>query len=161
MNKKPYATWNSLSIKYFNHAFKYALIHIARSWLVPPQLRTIVLTLAGHKFTHRKSVFIGADVLFDNLSGARTHVGKNVTITSGVKIMNHFLEPGDENQDFTVGDVFLEDGVFLGMNVLIVRPVRIGRGSVIAAGSVVVNDIPDNVVAGGMPAKVIRGIHES
>ena len=150
-----------MSFKFFNHAFKYGLIHIARSWLVPPQLRTICLILAGHRFADRKSVFIGADVLFDNLSGARTHVGKNVTITSGVKIMNHYLEAGDDNQNYTIGDVFLEDGVFLGMNVLIVRPVRIGRGSVVAAGAVVVNDIPDNVVAGGIPAKVIRGIHES
>ncbi|WP_347927675.1 DapH/DapD/GlmU-related protein [Pseudomonas helvetica] len=148
-------------MKFFKHAFKYVLIHIARSWLAPPQLRTICLSLVGHKFAHRNSVFIGADVLFDNPSGARTHVGKNVTITSGVKIMNHFLEPGGKNQNYTIGDVFLEDGVFLGMNVLIVRPVRIGRGSVVAAGAVVVNDVPDNVVVGGIPAKVIRVIHES
>ncbi|MDP5132071.1 MAG: hypothetical protein NWQ54_14400 [Paraglaciecola sp.] len=39
---------------------------------------------------------------------------------------------------------------------MILPGVTIGRGSVIAAGSVVANDIPEMVLAGGIPAKVIR-----
>jgi acetyltransferase-like isoleucine patch superfamily enzyme len=117
--------------------------------------------MSGHQFKDRKNVFIGADVLFDNVIGARTHIGRDVTITSGVKIMNHFLEPAGANQIYSVGDVFLEDGVFLGMNVLIVKPVRIGKNSVVAAGSVVTTDIPANSIAGGIPAMVLRQRIES
>lgn len=39
---------------------------------------------------------------------------------------------------------------------MIARPVTIGNNVVIAAGSVVTHDIPDNCLVGGVPAKVIR-----
>jgi len=46
--------------------------------------------------------------------------------------------------------------VWIGMNSLVLKGVTIGENSIIAAGSVVVRDIPANVVAGGNPAKVIK-----
>jgi acetyltransferase-like isoleucine patch superfamily enzyme len=52
--------------------------------------------------------------------------------------------------------VVLEQGVWLGARVTILKGVTIGRGSVIGAGSVVVSDIPDGVLAAGVPARVIR-----
>ncbi len=52
--------------------------------------------------------------------------------------------------------VVLEQGVWLGARVTVLKGVTIGRGSVIGAGSVVVSDIPDGVVAAGVPARVIR-----
>lgn len=160
MSDQKYASWNSFSFRLIKIGVKYLFVHISRMWIVPPQFRPRLLKLCGHKFKDSKSVFIGADVLFDNVIGARTYIGKNVTITSGAKIMNHFLEPGGINQKYFVGDVHLEDGVFLGMNVLIVKPLRIGENSVVAAGSVVTQDIPENVIVGGIPAKIIKIINE-
>lgn len=161
MSEERYASWNSLSVRFLKISLKYLLVHISRMWLLPPHLRPLLLRLCGHKFKDRKNVFIGADVLFDNVLGARTHVGKNVTITNGTKIMNHFLEPSEHNQKYSVGDVHLEDGVFLGMNVLIVKPIRIGENTVVSAGSVVINDIPGGVIAGGVPAMVKKRIDEN
>lgn len=54
--------------------------------------------------------------------------------------------------------VILEDNVFVGSNARILKGVRIGAGSVIANSSLVIGDIPSMVVAGGVPAKVIRTI---
>ena len=54
--------------------------------------------------------------------------------------------------------VVIEQDVFIGMNSLILKNVRIGNGSVIGAGSVVVSDIPPGVIAAGNPAQVIRSI---
>lgn len=54
--------------------------------------------------------------------------------------------------------VVLEDGVWLSARVTVLKGVRIGRSSVIAAGSVVTRDIPAGVLAGGMPARVLRPI---
>lgn len=48
------------------------------------------------------------------------------------------------------------DDVWIGGNVTVIGGVHIGNNVVIAAGAVVVNDIPDNCVAGGVPAKVIK-----
>lgn len=161
MSEERYASWNRVSAKFFKIGFKFLLVHLSRMWFVPPHFRPLLLTLCGHTFKDAKNVFIGTDVLFDNVIGARTHIGNNVTLTSGVKIMNHFLEPGGANQTYAVGDVYIEDGAFLGMNALIVKPIRIGKNSVIAAGSVVVNDIPEGVIAGGAPARVIKSIYEA
>ncbi len=52
--------------------------------------------------------------------------------------------------------VVLEQGVWLGARVTILKGVTIGRSSVIAAGSVVTSDVPPGVLAGGVPAKVLK-----
>ena len=52
--------------------------------------------------------------------------------------------------------VTIDKNVWIGMNSIILKGVAIGENSVIAAGSVVVKDVPRNVVAGGNPAKVIK-----
>ena len=52
--------------------------------------------------------------------------------------------------------VVIEDGVWIGAHCIILPGVRIGHGSVIAAGSVVVKNIPAGCLAAGNPAKVIR-----
>jgi maltose O-acetyltransferase len=53
-------------------------------------------------------------------------------------------------------DVVLEPHVWIGNRVTILKGVRIGYGSIVAAGSVVTRSIPPMSIAGGVPAKVIR-----
>ena len=55
-------------------------------------------------------------------------------------------------------DVTLERNVWVGTGAIILKGVTIGENSVIAAGSVVVHDIPPNCVAGGNPARVIKSL---
>jgi acetyltransferase-like isoleucine patch superfamily enzyme len=52
--------------------------------------------------------------------------------------------------------VVIEDDVWIGANCIILRGVKIGKGSVIAAGSVVKGDISAYSVVAGVPAKLIR-----
>ncbi len=54
--------------------------------------------------------------------------------------------------------VTIEDDVFIGSNVKILKGSIIRHGSVIANGSIVTGEIPANVIAGGIPAKVLRAI---
>ena len=58
--------------------------------------------------------------------------------------------------DSTPGPIKIGDNVWIGINVTIIGPVCIGDNVVIGAGSVVLKDIPDNAIAAGVPAKVIR-----
>jgi acetyltransferase-like isoleucine patch superfamily enzyme len=63
-----------------------------------------------------------------------------------------------DSYDAGGGDVSIGNDVWIGMDALVLGGVTIGRGSVIAAGSVVTKSIPENVLAGGIPAKVIKEI---
>lgn len=55
----------------------------------------------------------------------------------------------------SVGKVDIKDNVFVGMGVIILPGVTIGSNSVVAAGAVVAQDVPEGAVVGGVPAKVI------
>lgn len=56
--------------------------------------------------------------------------------------------------------IVIEDDVWLAANVTVCGGVTIGKGSIIGAGSVVTRDIPENVIAAGVPCRVIRKITE-
>jgi maltose O-acetyltransferase len=66
----------------------------------------------------------------------------------------HSLDGSDDHGESK--PIVIEAGVWLGARTIVLKGVRIGRGSVIAAGSVVTRDIPPGVVAAGAPARVIR-----
>ena len=52
--------------------------------------------------------------------------------------------------------VVIEDDVLVGANAVILEGVRVGRGAVVAAGAIVIEDVPENAVVAGIPAKIIK-----
>lgn len=62
--------------------------------------------------------------------------------------------PGGES--LSKGPIVVEDDVWLGFRVTVLSGVTIGRGAVVAAGSVVTKDVPPYAIVGGVPAKVIK-----
>lgn len=56
----------------------------------------------------------------------------------------------------TKGDIIIGDHAWLGVGVIVLSGVRIGSGAVIGAGSVVTKDIPDDAIAVGNPARVVK-----
>ena len=90
-------------------------------------------------------------------------IGKNCLIAANTQIFDgsgHDLSFDNvDNRINTTGgaeEVIIEDSVWIGANCIIMPGVRIGKGSVIAAGSVVIKDVPPLSIAGGNPAKVIK-----
>lgn len=79
--------------------------------------------------------------------GQSSKVGENCTILPNVLLGKK--HPGECS-------IEIGDNCYIGTNVTILGPVKIGNNVIIGAGAVVVNDIPDNVVIGGIPAKVIK-----
>jgi acetyltransferase-like isoleucine patch superfamily enzyme len=55
----------------------------------------------------------------------------------------------------STGPIIIEDGAWLGFGVIVLSGVRIGKGAVVGAGSVVMNDVPDYAVVMGNPARVV------
>lgn len=57
---------------------------------------------------------------------------------------------------YSAGPVIIEEGVWIGDKVTILPNVRIGKNSIVGANAVVTKDLPENCVAGGIPAKVLK-----
>lgn len=86
--------------------------------------------------------------------GNNFHSGEDCMIIT----QNHNYEGSEIPYDSTYISKYItiEDNVWFGNRVLVVGNVKIGEGAIIAAGSVVVKDIPKYAIAGGNPAKVIK-----
>ena len=84
-------------------------------------------------------------------------IGDHVAIAAGVELATHdgavwvFRDLVPDLQVF--GPVVIEDNCILGVGAIVFPNVRIGRNSVVAAGSVVINDVPPNSVVIGVPAR--------
>lgn len=85
--------------------------------------------------------------------GADCQIGPNVQLLTPT----HPVEPGPRRDKLEAArPITIGDNVWLGGGVIVCPGVSIGENSVIGAGTVVVRDIPANVVAVGNPARVIR-----
>jgi len=134
--------------------WKQMLQQIAFMYILPSRIKVRLQQLRGVKFKNPKKAWIGDYVIFDSVDPSRIHVGQNVWITSGTKIYVHeFMMPIKSSR---LGRVSIGDNVFIGANTIIVRGLKIGEGAIIGAGSIVTKDVPPNVLAGGVPAKIIK-----
>jgi acetyltransferase-like isoleucine patch superfamily enzyme len=92
--------------------------------------------------------------------GDRVAVGANSTI---VDTDFHPLAPAERRRapgEASTAPVVIEEDVFIGMSCLILKGVRLGRGCVVGAGSVVTRDAPPGAVVAGNPARVVRFVEE-
>ena len=89
-------------------------------------------------------------------------IGNNALVAEFVTIrdQDHLFGKGliTATAGFATAPIAIGDNVWIGAKATITRGVTIGNNSVIAANAVVTSDIPANVVAAGVPARVIREI---
>ncbi len=172
---------NNLSLsqalpKIFNRFYNY-LLDFELMWLrcvghVPfHTFRKLFYRLSGIKigrgstihmwagFYNPKNVEIGEDTIIGDhvfLDGrAKLEIGNHVDMASSVMIYNAEHDLTSETFSAIEEPVEVGDYVFIGPRVIILPGVKIGKGAVVAAGAVVTKDVPDFMIVGGVPAKVI------
>lgn len=103
---------------------------------------------------------IGDNTICYSFAGGGITIGSNVWIAPNCYIIDcdHCIKKDIliREQGALVKPVTIGDDVWLGAGVTVLKGVHIGNGAVIGAGSVVTKDIPENAIAVGVPAKVIK-----
>lgn len=178
---RSYRLWIRARSKAFSVLSAGAFASFGKQSVLQPPIRLA----REHRISIGDSVFVGAgswlQVLDDGpdvalelgdgtsiagncvLSAARSvRLGSQVLLARNVYVSDHIhaysdvaravLEQGVER----IQAVVIEDGAWLGQNVVICPGVRIGRGAVVGANSVVIEDVPDYSLAVGAPARIVR-----
>lgn len=99
---------------------------------------------------------------FSAIAFSKITINNNVLIGLNCSIIDNdghnLARDKRTSNDVKAEAVFIGENVFLGDNVTILKGVTIGKNSVIGNGSIVTNSIPENVIAAGNPARVIRNL---
>ncbi len=165
----PSAALSHPDIRFGDHVYLGVGVNIARSDNGGAVILGDKVQIYGNSFLETGSsarISIGARTHIQPGCHLHAHVS-NIEIGECVEIAancgffsyDHGVELGKlimEQPLGSKGDIRIGDGAWLGYGVTVLQGVNIGAGAVIGAGSVVSRDIPENAIAAGVPAKVIK-----
>ena len=114
-------------------------------------------TDCGRNIHMGKNVFINAGCKFQDQGGIYIGDGTLIGHNAVLATINHMEDP-EKRAGMIFQPIHIGKNVWLGANVTVLPGVTIGDGSIIAAGAVVTRDVPENMIAAGVPAKVIRAV---
>ena len=101
-----------------------------------------------------------------NVSGGEITIGEyaffghEVAVLTGTHDITKFGRERQTTYPRSGRDVVIEEGVWVASHALVLGPVRIGKHAVVAAGALVLEDVPPYTVVAGRPAKVIKKINQ-
>lgn len=158
----------------------YPLPDIARTVLLKPLVKNPQIVVGEYTYyddPHHAESFEQRNVLY-NFGPERLVIGRYCALAEGVRFImsggNHRTDGvstfpftifggdwGERTLDIALGaasrgDTVVGNDVWIGYQALIMPGVRIGNGAIVAAGSVVVSDVPAYGVVGGNPARLLR-----
>ena len=145
-------------------------LKILRTWILHKSAYSSINSSWVIRLQRSRGVKIGENchfspyVLIDLIYPSMISIGKNVTIGSNTMIFAHYnptsnLLLKENGYPREVKPVTIEDGAVIGPGSIITMGTKIGKNSIIGAGSVVSNTIPDFSVALGNPTRIIKKIN--
>lgn len=153
----------SFTLRYvMNIVRTWYIFHVKYPWV---KYNGFVRVMPHTSFAKGMKITIGHNVQFGNYCNIASdvHFGNNILMAGRVcfvgKNDHTFSTPGKliwNSKRGENGMTIVEDDVWIGHNVTIVGGIRLSKGSIIAAGSVVNKDVPPCEIWGGVPAKKIR-----
>jgi acetyltransferase-like isoleucine patch superfamily enzyme len=149
--------------KFLNFLRNILIFQIRYPWV--KRGRNIHCKLSASFWAPRRHIVLGNNVFINSncVFYCDTEIGNKVLIAANTAFLN-----SDEHRSDILGKmmwdtgrgreekIIIEDDVWIGYGTIILSPVKIGQGSIIAAGSVVKSDIPRYAIFAGVPAKLIK-----
>ncbi len=144
-----------------------------RRWPLSDSIRRLsgklMFNYCGNKVDLGRHVSFSSNLFIGNSSSigdytqlqGEIHIGNNVMIAPKCAFiaMDHIISQTNipmNQQGEIYRPIYINDNVWIGYGVTILKGVHIGKGAVCAAGAVVTHDVPDYAIVGGVPAKIIR-----
>ncbi|WP_197284383.1 DapH/DapD/GlmU-related protein [Bacillus sp. JCM 19041] len=113
----------------------------------------------GQNIRVGKDVFINQGCTFMDRGGItiedKVLFGPKVNLVT----INHPISPKDRRSTYNK-PILIKTGAWIGIGATIMPGVTVGKNSIVSAGAVVTQDVEDNVIVAGVPAKVIKQIDE-
>lgn len=133
------------------------------AFFMPVKIKTKIFSLFLYRIGKNSQIFT-------NSIGTEPYlikIGSNVNVAAGVRFITHDISCQNITRliDYkiildSVGSIVINDNAFIGAYTIILPNTQIGKNSIIAAGSVITKNVPENEVWGGVPAKFLMSIEE-
>ena len=144
------------------HVVVYAGVKIGERVLIGDHSSVFCRVTIGDDVLISRNVTINSDTVIGDGSRimdnshvtGRCVIGKNVFISTGVVMANDSLFGMQGYNEECYGPV-IEDGVCIGAGAVLLPKVKIGKGSIVAAGSVVKRNVPPGMLVSGNPARIV------
>lgn len=150
--------------------------NLLNSFFIPLRFRRLILKLIGCKLSTSSSIqgkfylgsnkiilgensFINRECYIDNAQNSYVIIGKNCSIgfrTIFITTIHDYSNPQKRGGVINSKNIIIKDGVWIGANVTILPGVTINESSVVAANSLILNNVEPNSLYAGHPAKKIR-----
>lgn len=115
------------------------------------KIQAVNLEVGNNTFIGQETLITGGKSLV--IIGANCDISSRVSIVTGTHMIGNNERAAGEGYS---KDIIIEDGVWIGFGVIVLPGVKIGKKSIIGAGSVVNRDIPPFCIAVGNPCKPIK-----
>jgi acetyltransferase-like isoleucine patch superfamily enzyme len=108
---------------------------------------------------------IANNALFNTMSGqivveGYAFLGHNVSLLTGTHDMTVFGRERQASLPHTGHDIIIRNGAWIASNVTVIGPCEIGENAVVAAGSLVISNVPPYAIFAGVPAGILRYLNE-
>ncbi|WP_131536258.1 acyltransferase [Pedobacter nototheniae] len=143
-----------IPVNFIRMFFVRLYIRVGNNTFVSMNVRLLNLQLKRDQIQIGENCIINPGVLLDGREG-RIIIKNNVDISRDSYIYTAQHDPHSDFHEIKFGDVIIEDYVWVASRVIILPNVTLGRGCVVACGSVVTKDTLANTIVGGIPAKKI------
>ncbi len=142
------ANFPIMKVRYF--FFRLAKISIGKKTII--NMNTYIL--GSNNLEIGNMCHINQSCFLDARGGIK--IGDNVSISHYVRLVTGSHNVQDAIFPVVLKPIVIEDSVWIGIGATVLQGVKIGRGAIICAGSVVTKDVPEFTIVGGVPARVIK-----